>query len=251
MSTRSGIGIRIAPDTVKYIYCHHDGYISYNGEILFNYYKTANKVRQLIALGSLSVLGEQIGEKTDFNYHADGQCVAYGRDRGEEGVEAKTMSIDDFRQYEEYNYLFDEGTWFVSCGETYYQFEPLADFVEGYDANVSGGMNPSAQEVEDFFTGASTSIRAGRKIQASRRPNWIQAAKDEEIVDPRIDQADELSARVEDDFDYVMTGIERLGREGMLDEALDLLNTLADTLDSAVAIIGDDFEQGTDITEEI
>ena len=33
MSTRSHIGIKIG-DKVKYIYCHSDGYLSYNGVYL-------------------------------------------------------------------------------------------------------------------------------------------------------------------------------------------------------------------------
>lgn len=78
---------------------------------------------------------------------------------------------------------------------------------------------------------------------APDRMKTIRAAGDDKAPeDPRIDEANELQARVEDDFDYVMTGIERLGREGMLDEAISLLNTLADTLDSAIGIIGNDFE---------
>lgn len=82
-------------------------------------------------------------------------------------------------------------------------------------------------------------------VDASRRDlsrRDIKAADDTELEDPRLDQVDELHDRVEDDFDYVMTGIERLGREGLLDEAISLLNTLADTLDSAIGIIGNDFE---------
>lgn len=73
----------------------------------------------------------------------------------------------------------------------------------------------------------------------------ISGVKGDEIEDPRVEQAEELQTRVEDDFDYVITGIERLGREGMLDEAIELLNTLAETLNSAVNIIGDDFDKGT------
>lgn len=73
----------------------------------------------------------------------------------------------------------------------------------------------------------------------------ISGVKGDDVEDPRVEQAEELQARVEDDFDYVITGIERLGREGMLDEAIELLNTLAETLNSAVNIIGDDFDKGT------
>jgi len=90
-------------------------------------------------------------------------------------------------------------------------------------------------------------VDASKKVKASS----VMAAEDEEFEDPRIDQADELKARVEDDFDYVMTGIERLGREGMLDEAIELLNTLASTLDSAIGIIGGDFEDGAGIDGEV
>ena len=92
-------------------------------------------------------------------------------------------------------------------------------------------------------------VDASKKIEARSR-NWVQAAKGEEIEDPRLERLDELHDRVEDDFSYVMVGIERLGRENMLDEALSLLNTLADTLNSAISIIGDDFDNGTDITDK-
>lgn len=73
----------------------------------------------------------------------------------------------------------------------------------------------------------------------------ISGVKGDGVDDPRLDALDDLQDKVEDDFDYVMAGIERLGREGMLDEAINLLNTLSDTLDSAVSIIGDDFDKGS------
>lgn len=90
-------------------------------------------------------------------------------------------------------------------------------------------------------------VDASKKIKASS----VMAVEDEQLEDPRIEQADELNDRVSDDFNYVMTGIERLGREGMLDEAIELLNTLASTLDSAIGIIGGDFEEGSEIDEEV
>jgi hypothetical protein len=66
----------------------------------------------LIALGDLSSLGETVGTKTDFSNPADGQCVAYGRDRGEKDVDAKTCAdwaalLEDFGQ--EFDYLFTPG----------------------------------------------------------------------------------------------------------------------------------------------
>ena len=61
---------------------------------------------------------------------------------------------------------------------------------------------------------------------------------------PRLDAIDELQAKVEEDFDYVISGIERLVRENMLDDASGLLTTLSETLNSAVSIIGNDFDKG-------
>jgi len=114
MATRSTIAIQNNDGTVTGIYCHWDGYLSHNGRILKENYNTEAKVRELIALGQLSVLGETIGEKVDFNNAPDGQCIAYGRDRGEEDTDAETFNtwmalLNHFGQ--EYNYLFvpDEG----------------------------------------------------------------------------------------------------------------------------------------------
>ncbi len=78
-------------------------------------------------------------------------------------------------------------------------------------------------------------------VDASKK---VQAASDDEVIDPRMDQAEELQDKVADDFDYVMSGIERLVREGLTDDAINLLNTLSDTLNSAVSIIGNDFDKG-------
>ena len=114
MATRSTIAIQNDDGTVTGIYCHWDGYLSYNGRILKENYNTEAKVRELIALGQLSALGETIGEKVDFNNAPDGQCIAYGRDRGEIDSYAETFNTwTDLLNLsgQEYNYLFvpDEG----------------------------------------------------------------------------------------------------------------------------------------------
>ena len=112
MGTRSTIAIENADGTVTGIYCHWDGYLSHNGAILQENYTTEEAVRELIALGDLSSLGETVGVKTDFINPAKGQCVAYGRDRGEKDVAAKTCDswtalLEDFGQ--EFDYLFVPG----------------------------------------------------------------------------------------------------------------------------------------------
>lgn len=66
-------------------------------------------------------------------------------------------------------------------------------------------------------------------------------AADEDEPETLEDRADELRDRIEDDFDYVLAGVERLGREGDLDSAMDIMGKIANTLDSAIGVIGDTF----------
>jgi len=109
MATRSNIGILNSDGTVDYIYCHFDGYVEHNGKILNEHYTTEDKVRELIGLGDLSILGPELGEKQDFNGPRNKQwCLAYDRDRGETGVEARRCSYVDYTKehFEEYVYLF-------------------------------------------------------------------------------------------------------------------------------------------------
>lgn len=122
MGTRSTIAICNDNGTVTGIYCHWDGYLSHNGRILQDFYTTEAAVRELIALGDLSSLGANIGEQHDFNNApyadtiAETVCTAYGRDRGETGVEAATFDswvklLEQMGQ--EYDYLFENGAWTV------------------------------------------------------------------------------------------------------------------------------------------
>jgi hypothetical protein len=108
------------------IYCHFDGYLSYVGRILAEHYTDAAKVDALMALGDLSALGEEIGEKHDFRNCPKGQCNAYGRDRGERNVDARTFeTMRAFADDYEYAYLFVDGAWTVSAP---YASPPLAWF---------------------------------------------------------------------------------------------------------------------------
>jgi hypothetical protein len=48
-------------------------------------------------------------------------CLAYGRDRGEEDIEPRTVgSIEEWldKGGQEYNYLWDGKEWLVDCGYT-------------------------------------------------------------------------------------------------------------------------------------
>lgn len=125
MGTRSFIGKRHADGHVTGIYCHWDGYPSHNGRILRDHYTTEDQMDALLALGSLSVLGENIGKRHDFNTHdstkgrTKGWCLAYGRDRGETDVAAQTFeNVEAFctaarESWAEWAYIFDpeRGKW--------------------------------------------------------------------------------------------------------------------------------------------
>jgi hypothetical protein len=105
------------------IYCHWDGYLDNNGQLLRDHYTDPAKLLSLMLLGDISSLRPEIGEGHDFDVHyQEGDprqrwCVAYGRDRGEKETGAKVYA--DFAhyrkdcQFEEYNYIWRNGEWYV------------------------------------------------------------------------------------------------------------------------------------------
>lgn len=113
MSTRSNIGIINRSGNVEMIYCHSDGYPSYNGWILLEHYSNEDKLRELLALGDISSLGEKIGEEHNFDDYATAQANkwtrAYGRDRGEKNTKSRrNLSVKSaLASMEEYLYLWD------------------------------------------------------------------------------------------------------------------------------------------------
>ena len=125
MSTRSTIALEYADGTVEQVYCHSDGYLTYNGKLLLQHYSDPFKLQKLIDLGDVSFLGVDIGAKIDFHARAQYndanqavQCRIYGRDRDEEGTEKKKFA--DFADYvenhvyEEYEYILrTDGKWYV------------------------------------------------------------------------------------------------------------------------------------------
>ena len=53
MGTRSRIGIQLKDDSILSVYCHWDGYPSFNGKVLREFYDTKEKVNQLINGGNM------------------------------------------------------------------------------------------------------------------------------------------------------------------------------------------------------
>lgn len=130
MATRSTIAMEQPDGRVMQIYCHWDGHLDHNGQILQEHYRDRAKVLALMMLGDLSSLGNTISEPHDFdNSSGRNDCTAYGRDRGEDGVEARVYkSYNDYRsnaQFEEYNYCYRlDDQWYV---EFYGRFDGLLE----------------------------------------------------------------------------------------------------------------------------
>lgn len=117
MSTRSSIWIKNEDNTFTGIYCHWDGYLSNNGQILLDHYKDEKKIKKLIDLGSISSLDAsvELPKGHTFEHPVEGYVVAYHRDRGENFNQYKNIDIKDLpKYYEEYNYFFINGKWFYT-----------------------------------------------------------------------------------------------------------------------------------------
>ena len=134
MSTRSRIALKTGPNECLAIYVHFDGYVDHHGPILLNHYATRERVEALLALGDLSGLGAELGDKQDFDDRStqrDNWCLAYGRDRGETGIDARIMPVDDLTTgMIAYGYLFDPATGAWSVKQNGREFVPLAGHPE-------------------------------------------------------------------------------------------------------------------------
>ena len=141
MATRSTISIvdkKTKTGKGRQIYCHWDGYKENNGAILLQHYNNAEKINELIDLGSISSLrpnikpskigtlrtwngNEYVETETSMPHTFDSPhenvVIAYMRDRGETEQEAKHfVGGKPNKEYsEEYDYLFvvEEGQWYV------------------------------------------------------------------------------------------------------------------------------------------
>jgi hypothetical protein len=106
--------------------------LDHNGRILQEYYDSA-KANNLVALGDLSSLRPNIGEKHAFSkleVPMDGEAydklygdmtTFYGRDRGEEGCDFKVAhTFEEFLEQvnycgAEYYYVMKDGVWYAGA----------------------------------------------------------------------------------------------------------------------------------------
>ena len=116
MGTRSTIALEFADGTVQQVYCHWDGYLEHNGQILARHYMDPFKVKQLLALGGFSSLTDTVEGTKESAYHSA---------RGEELMINKYKNADEYfdcSQQEEYDYILRNvggvAVWFVRCYAT-------------------------------------------------------------------------------------------------------------------------------------
>lgn len=137
MSTRCLIGVEYEDKTIRFIYCHCDGYIEHVGKILKESYIDSDRVEQLLSLGNLSSLGRIPKNKAQDVLHkamsdwmlcqnaetrlameraiaADHEyCDAFG---GEDEVTREVKDREEYMRTQsdaEYRYLFTGDDWLV------------------------------------------------------------------------------------------------------------------------------------------
>lgn len=141
MATRSVIAIETDGKIVS-AYCHWDGYLENNGEILFRHYQNPEKILKLISFGDMSSLGEQPepveGVEHTYTNPAKGVTVYYGRDRGEDDTESRTWndrkSMIEHHWDCEYFYLWTGDHWIYSQGRAWFDLRQAIDSIEAENA---------------------------------------------------------------------------------------------------------------------
>ena len=143
MATRSTIAKLGKDGIIKAVYCHSDGYLGHTGKVLDEHYKDESKVDELLLLGDVSIIDENIGVKINFNDYKlraeNKQCLFYDRDRGEKYKQAEQLKDESALLKYAFEtcdvdlvYMFAYGSWYVydnsdKIGNTSYQFIELEE----------------------------------------------------------------------------------------------------------------------------
>ena len=112
MGTRSRIGIELSDSSILSVYCHYDGYPSFNGKVLHEFYDTKEKVTQLINGGDMSCTwtnagwnNETLPESGPLHYTSRGESIDMNAPRLDKDME------EFFTDNEEYSYVFTSAGW--------------------------------------------------------------------------------------------------------------------------------------------
>jgi hypothetical protein len=112
MGTRSRIGIQLKDDSILSVYCHYDGYPSFNGKVLREFYNTKEKASELINGGDMSCTwtnagwtNETLPESGPLHYTSRGESIEMNAPRLDKDME------EFFTDNEEYSYVFTSAGW--------------------------------------------------------------------------------------------------------------------------------------------
>ena len=105
MATRSCIAVKLADGSFRGVYCHSDGYPSWVGRYLNDYFNSQEDAEALIAMGDLSQLADSLED-----------TISYFNWRGEPIQLTTGKTNADVRDQLDcqYNYLFADGKWTVA-----------------------------------------------------------------------------------------------------------------------------------------
>lgn len=158
MSTRSYICRENEDGSYTGVYCHMDGYLTYNGAMLLDHYSSKERVDKLLSLGNMSCLQANIepdpSKPHSFEDRQDGVTVFYGRDRGEKGEEAKAVDLEEINDpssWIEYCYVYGkDGKWrYFECGKLN---DGLKDLQAGLEEEYQKLGFPRPEGYYGFFT---------------------------------------------------------------------------------------------------
>ena len=152
MGTRSAIGYKTPEGKIRAKYSHYDGYPAFTGCMLDKHYQEARKIAQMVELGDQSFLAEEIfpkGKTHSFSTPEEGVTVFYGRDRGEDRVDAQDFdTVQEFVEYYadsgcEYFYLHTVNGWIMhdrygvgTDANGYPVFDDLETRLQGIEAII-------------------------------------------------------------------------------------------------------------------
>lgn len=143
MGTRSYIAKQTGDNQYLTIFCHFNGYPEENGAMLVQHYNTPERVDALLALGDLYYLREKIAPASGIPHeHGNAQpgvTIAYQRDEGCTGCEAKIQTLEELddpgSEGIEFTYIFSlDGQWlYFPTGEVEFG---IRNVKEDLDANT-------------------------------------------------------------------------------------------------------------------
>lgn len=120
MGTRSNLIVSKADGTFARVYIHFDGYPTGVGAMLAEHYASQERAEKVVSHGDMSSLKERCDRPDGHSYESPvkGCTVYFGRDRGEDGVDARIFkdaesawAADDYGA--EYIYFWNGTEWLV------------------------------------------------------------------------------------------------------------------------------------------